>query len=87
MEEEGIESGTFLKPKTEQKSGNKTCGSIHMKTVGELTEQEIDHREAKLSFSKQGTRQSLGQQNWSEKINVFSRENECLKLSLKSFKV
>lgn len=75
----------FLKPKRKQKSGNKTYESIHMKTVGELREQEIDCREVKISFSKQGTRKSLGWQNWSEKENVFSRENECLKLSLKSF--
>lgn len=61
MEEEGIESGTFLKPKRKQESDNKTCGSINMKTVEEFSEQETDQREAKLSFSKQRTRQSQEQ--------------------------
>lgn len=85
MEEEGVGSGTFMKSKRKQKFANKTCRSIHMKTVGELTEQETDCREAKLSFSKQGSRQILGEQNWSEKMNVFSRENECLEVILKIF--
>lgn len=42
MEEEGLESGTFLKSKQKQESGNKTLGSIHMKTVEELSEQVTD---------------------------------------------
>lgn len=87
MEAEGIENGTFLKSKRKQESGNKTFGSIHMKTVEELSEQVTDRREAKLSFSKQRTRRSQKQQNWLEEMNVFSRENEYLKLSLTSFQV
>lgn len=42
MEAEGIENGTFLKSKRKQESGNKTFGSIHMKTVEELSEQVTD---------------------------------------------
>lgn len=42
MEKEGIGSGTFLKSKRKQEFGNKICGSINMKTVAELSEQETD---------------------------------------------